>query len=155
MLNFYFTNETKTPVKKGFFESIAKEFYKNLKPLVDKKLGGKNGDIDLILIPDKVMKKMNKEYRGKNTPTDVISFAYLEVVESKKIKTDVVAGDIFISVDTAKKQAKEKNLSLKKEMAELFIHGLLHCFGFDHKTEKQEIKMQKTASKILSGCKFD
>ena len=102
-----------------------------------------------MLIDDATIKAMNKEYRKKDSPTDVMSFAYLEVTDYKKEKGDVIVGDIFISDDTAKKQAKEKGHSLKKELEILFVHGLLHCFGFDHRTDKEEAEMEKWAKKIL------
>ena len=149
MLNFYFTNETEQKVDDKFLKKVLVTFYNTLKPLIDKKLLGRNGDIDLILISDENMREMNGEYRGKQTTTDVISFAYLEVTEFEKSKGDVIVGDVFISVDTAKKQAKKKKQTLKKELAILFVHGLLHCFGFDHKTDKQESKMEKTANEVL------
>jgi probable rRNA maturation factor len=149
MLKFYFTNETANKFDKKFFGEVLSEFYSVLKPLIDKTLQKKTGYIDLILVSDKTIEKMNHDYRGKKKPTDVISFAYLEVTEFEKSKGDLIVGDIFISVDTAKKQALEKGHDIKKETAILFIHGLLHCFGFDHKTDKQESKMEKIASEIL------
>ncbi len=150
MLNLEFTNETDEKVPKRFFNEILKKFCKNLKPVLDKKLRTREGIVDLILVDDDAIKKMNAEYRGKNRPTDVISFAYLEVTDYEKAKGDVIVGDIFISVDTSKKQAKEKGHPLKKELEILFVHGLLHCFGFDHKTDKQEAEMEKWADTIIA-----
>lgn len=149
MLKFGFTDCTQEKLKKEFFNKYLKEAYKVLRPLIDKKLAKRNGTIDLIIIDDKEMRVMNKEYRQKDSPTDVLSFAYLEVTEYEKQKGDVIVGDIFISVDTAKKQAKEKGHDLKIEMAILFVHGLLHVFGFDHGTKKEEKEMEGWASKIL------
>jgi len=57
---------------------------------------------------------LNHEYRGENKATDVISFAYLEVTEYKKEKGDIIVGDVFISIDTAKKQEKEMEKWAKK-----------------------------------------
>ena len=136
MLKFGFTNCSKEKLSKEFFNKYLKVAYKVMKPLIDKKLLKRNGTVDLVIIDDKEMQSMNKQYRGKNNPTDVLSFAYLEVTEYEKEKGDVIVGDIFISVDTAKKQAKEKGHNLKIEMAILFVHGLLHVFGFDHATKK-------------------
>lgn len=150
MLKFDFTNETKEKLTKAFFKKIVDKFYDVLKTLIDKKLLGKNGNIELVLVNDKVIHEMNLEYRKKDKATDVISFAYLEVTEFEKSRGDVIAGDIFISIDTAKRQAKEKGHDLKREMEILFVHGLLHCFGFDHKTDKQEAEMEKWANKVLS-----
>ena len=150
MLEFGFTNTTKEKLGETFFLKYVKQLEKVLKPLLKKHLLGRNGTLDLILIDDKEMQKMNKEYRKKDSPTDVISFAYLEVTEYEEEKGDIIVGDIFISVDTAKKQAKEKGHDLKTEMAILFVHGLLHVFGFDHNSDREEKEMEKWAKKILA-----
>ena len=68
------------------------------KPL-DKLLFKRDGGIDLVLVGDEAIKMMNKEYRGINKTTDVLSFAYLEVTEYEKEKGDIIVGDIFVSVD--------------------------------------------------------
>lgn len=149
MIKFGFVNETKAKVSGKSFEVLAAKFYKVLKAHVDKMLLKRDGMVDLVIIDDKKMRAMNKEYRDKDMPTDVISFAYLEVTQYEKEEGDIIAGDIFISIDTAKKQAKEKGHSLMKEMEILFVHGLLHCFGFDHKNDKQEKEMEKWAKKIM------
>lgn len=149
MLKLGFTNETKEKIADKMFKKYLGVFYKVLKNKIDKMLGKRRGSIDLILVNDKTIKQMNREYRGKNKPTDVISFAYLEITEYKKIKGDVICGDIFISVDTAKKQAKKNDHDLAAELAVLFVHGLLHLFGFDHKTNKQEAEMERWAKEIL------
>lgn len=149
MLKLNVVNETKVKVSKKIFENIFKKFNKVLKAKIDKKLGKRTGFVDLIINSDKSMHAMNLEYRGKDEPTDVISFAYLEVTDFKKERGDVIAGDIFISVDTAKKQAKEYKHTLKSEFEVLFTHGLLHLIGFDHKTDKQETEMEKWAKKVL------
>lgn len=150
MLKLDFTNETKVKIEKPVFSLLTKRFYQVLKGVVDKKLHNRHGLIDLVLIDDPTMHGMNKEYRRKNSPTDVISFAYLEITEYEKGKGDVIAGDIFLSVDTARKQAKEKGHALKQELQFLFVHGLLHCFGFNHKTDRQEKEMNGWAKKILT-----
>ncbi len=149
MLKFGFLNETKEKIEKAFFKKYVDSLYKNLKSKIDKKLAGRDGQLDLVLITDRKMQSLNKEYRKKNSPTDVISFAYLEVIKFGRETDDVIAGDVFISIDTAKRQAEEKGHSLKHELAILFVHGGLHCFGFDHKTDKQEAEMEKWAKKIL------
>ena len=151
MLYLGFTNETKEKCTDKMFKKHLNVFYKVFKKKVDKLLCSRHGSVDLILVNDKTIKRMNREYRGKNKPTDVISFAYLEVTEYKKTKGDVISGDIFISVDTAKKQAKENGHSLETELAVLFVHGLLHLFGFDHKTGREEAEMERWARKVLAN----
>lgn len=149
MLKFTFSNETKTKASKAAFKKLTDKSYKALKARIDKLLLKRDGLVDLVIIDDIKMLAMNMEYRGKDSTTDVISFAYLEVTEYEKEKGDIIVADIFISADTAARQAKEKKHSLKKELETLFVHGLLHCLGFDHKSDKQEKEMEKWAKKIL------
>ena len=149
MLDLVFVNETRNKLKEKDFEDVWKNFQKVLKKNIDKKIGKRKGSVDLVIVSDKKIQDMNDEYRDKNEPTDVIAFAYLEVTDYKNMKGEIVVGDIFISVDTAKRQAKERGLKLEEELKTLFVHGLLHLFGFDHKTKKEETEMEKWATKIL------
>lgn len=150
MLKFGFINETKVKVGAAFFKKYVDRLYKVMGKNIDKKLFGRDGQMDLVLISDRKMQNMNKEYRKKDSPTDVISFAYLEVTDYGREPGDIIVGDIFISVDTAKRQAKEKGHDLKHELAILFVHGMLHCMGFDHNTDEEEAEMEGWARKILA-----
>lgn len=155
MLFFDFINETDVKIPKSLFEGKILRLEKipgagileNIS--ASRYVKKNNGTIELILVDDKKIQELNKKYRGKNKATDVISFAYLDIVDFKKEMGDLIIGDIFISVDTAKRQAKENGHSLKRELEILFVHGLLHCFGFDHKNMKQEKEMESMARKVL------
>lgn len=97
---------------------------------------GKTGlEINLIFTDNAYIKKVNLEYRLKNTATDVISF------ESPS------GGDIVISVDMAKRQAREYGVTLKEELARLLIHGTLHVTGYDHIKKPDRIKMESKERK--------
>lgn len=111
----------------------------------------KNASFNVILIDDKEITKINKMYRKKNKPTDVISFALEDNKESISAYNKRILGDIYISVETAKKQAKEYNHSLKRELCFLSVHGLLHLLGYDHIEEKDEKIMFKKQELILDG----
>lgn len=148
MLKFLFSNETNVTVNKRIFADIVAEFENVLRVRIKRLLSCENGEVSLTLIGDKTIWKLNKNYRGKDTATDVLSFAYLEEKNSPANKVTEV-GDIFISLDTAKKQAKEHSHSLNKELQILFTHGLLHLFGFDHQNDAEEKEMEKWAKKIL------
>lgn len=110
-------------------------------------------EISLAIVGNARMRKLNKMYRGKNRVTDVLSFGDKSVFEylSKAFKDKFVEipdkterlGEIIICYPRAKKQAKEKGHSLKKEVTILLIHGILHLLGFDHE------KMETVESKIL------
>jgi len=107
------------------------------------------GEVGFALVSDAEIAKLNKEYRGKDCATDVLSFAYLEGERGVQGGGDTLIGDIFISVDTAKRQAKEKGHSLDEELKFLFVHGLLHLFGYDHNNDEEEEKMEAMAKRIL------
>jgi probable rRNA maturation factor len=100
---------------------------------------------EVNFLNDKNMKIMNNKYRKINKTTDVISFA---LHDFKKFKTDLL-GEIFIGIDTAKKDAKKLKISLQKEINLLFIHGLLHLLGYDHNNKKKEKIMFKLQNEIL------
>lgn len=148
-LKLDFTNETKEKVVESVFKSLFECFLKVLEKKIAKILGKKNGKISLVIVDDKKIHKINKEYRGVDKPTDVISFEYMEDTCAVYGGDVVVIGDIFISLDTSKRQAKEHNHTLKKELSILFVHGLLHVLGFDHNDDKEEAEMEKWAKKIL------
>ena len=89
---------------------------------------------DISFCNDETIHQINKEYRDKDCPTDVITFSLFADDENAIIyRKTAELGQIIISIDTAEKQAKE---SLEKEILTLICHGILHLFGFDHLTKK-------------------
>lgn len=110
-----------------------------------------NYDMSVSFVDDKTIRNINKDYRNIDKSTDVISFAMLDnedLVVHDNSNLDL--GDIFISVETAKQQAKSLNQSLNREILFLFIHGLLHLLGFDHKDLEAEKTMFKLQEEILN-----
>ena len=109
--------------------------------------------LSVTFVDNEFIHKMNKEYRNVDRPTDVISFAFLDNEENKeqllKSKGPVCLGDIYISVDKAKEQAKEYGHPLKRELSFLFVHGLLHLLGYDHMNKEDEEVMFKLQDEIL------
>ncbi|EDM23728.1 rRNA maturation RNase YbeY [Caminibacter mediatlanticus] len=90
-------------------------------------------DVELILTTDEEIQKLNKEYRNKDKPTDVLSFP-LEDFPGMPL------GSIVISIDTAKKEAEKFGHSIDDEIKLLFIHGLLHLLGYDHEVDNGEMR---------------
>lgn len=148
-LKLDFTNETKEKIDNAAFKPLFKLFLKELSAKISKILKEKNGKISLIIVDDKKIHKINKEYRNVDKPTDVISFEYMEDKSAVYGGDTIIVGDIFISLDTAKRQAIEHDHSLQKELGILFVHGLLHVLGFDHNDDEEEAEMEKWAKKIL------
>ena len=104
---------------------------------------------NVIIVDNNYIHKLNKEYRGVDRPTDVISFA-LEDNGSMETEFGRVLGDIYISIDKAREQAKEYGHSLKRELSFLSIHGFLHLLGYDHMDSEEEKEMFEIQELILN-----
>lgn len=111
----------------------------------------KKATFNIIFITDSEIQKINKQYRNQDKPTDVISFALEENKKEQAFLKERVLGDIYISIDRAKKQADDYNHSLKRELCFLAVHGLLHLLGYDHQTKEEEKIMFKKQELILDG----
>ncbi len=94
----------------------------------------RNGSVSVSLIGDTKMKSLNKQYRGKNTTTDVLSFAMEDGIS---MPGDTDFGDMFISIPQIKKQAKTHGISFKEEFTRMMVHGTLHLLGYDHMVKKE------------------
>lgn len=105
--------------------------------------------VTLILTNDEAIAHINKTYRKKKGPTDVISFAYREA-PMPHVTTKEHLGDIFISLETAQRQAIEYGVTLKEELKRLLVHGVLHLLGYDHEQSLyKKRKMQKKEEEIM------
>ena len=105
-------------------------------------------EVSILLTDDSRMTELNREYRGMNTPTDVLAFAMCEG-EDNKIITPNILGDVVISWETAERQAITEKHSLEDEVAFLTVHGVLHLLGYDHQTEKEAAVMFEKQNIIL------
>lgn len=112
-------------------------------------------EMSVSFVDNKEIQIINRNYRQKDEPTDVISFAMQDEGEGEmKIigaEMPVLLGDIIISIDRAKEQAKEYNHSLERELSFLALHGFLHLLGYDHQNEEEEQKMFKRQEDILNA----
>lgn len=106
----------------------------------------KSAELSCVLCDDKFIQNLNKAYRGKNKPTDVLSFSMNEG-EPLSGNADVL-GDIVVSVETAIRQGEALGHSLLEETTSLVIHGLLHLLGYDHQRPKDENEMQRKAREL-------
>lgn len=105
---------------------------------------------NIIIIDNPTIHKINKEYRDKDAPTDVISFALEDdktVIEPDGVR---ILGDIYISIDKVHEQALEYSHSFKRELSFLAVHGLLHLLGYDHMKKSDEEVMFKKQEEVLN-----
>ena len=106
---------------------------------------------DIVLVNNEEIHRINKEYRKKDSPTDVITFAiFADSEENEKFIFDgeVNLGEIIISLDKIDSQAKENNLTFIEELYYIISHGILHLLGYDHQNEPDFKFMVETQNKI-------
>ena len=113
---------------------------KNLSTLVQYLTGFKSYELNVFLTNDIEIQKINLGKRNKNTPTDVLSFP---IHTNFPTMPHQILGDIIISIDTLKKQAKEIGHTDVDELYRLLVHGLLHLLGYDHETSKEDEEIMK------------
>ena len=107
-------------------------------------------EVSILLTNDAGITDLNREYRGIDTPTDVLSFSQVEGEDVSAAPGEpVLLGDVVISVETAQRQAMERGCALEDEMEVLLAHGLLHLLGYDHADPKQEKLMFAKQEEIL------
>lgn len=111
-------------------------------------------ELSVTFVSNERIREINKEYRGKDYPTDVISFSLEELGEGELEISggDMprILGDIIISVKKAEEQASEYGHSFEREMGFLAVHGLLHLLGYDHETEEEEKVMFNRQKDLLN-----
>lgn len=153
MLTLEFLDQANSSFKSVMFNSLMQKGYELLKKKIDGMLAFSDGVVAIILIGDEEIRNINHSHRGYDKPTDVVALSYIESsAHPDEFPTGFeMAGEIFISLDTAKKQAEQKGHSLEQEVKILFTHGFLHVFGFDHQDDEQEAEMESWAKQILQN----
>ena len=149
MIDFVYKNWTSQKVPgENFFIKILE------KGMMVLKLKGKL-ELGVNIVGEAKIKSLNKKYRNKNNPTDVLSFP---IQNRSHIPYSIFhiqdVGDIFICLSIAKKEAKRENISIGRKLAQLTAHGFLHLNGYDHENSVAEAqKMEKIEDKILDKIK--
>lgn len=133
---------------------IGKQLIQLLQKAALKCLVYENWDLDyeisLLLVDDDEIKELNRLYRGKDCPTDVLSFP---LIDGKQIMDtgEKLLGDIVISVERAVLQSKEYNHSFEREIVFLLVHSMFHLMGYDHNTKKASEDMRVREEAVLSS----
>lgn len=115
-------------------------------------------EVSVVLADDDYIHQLNRQYRNKDMPTDVLSFAMNDHVSDEPEPNiaqapddiEILLGDIVISLETTARQAQEFGHSLERELAYLTIHGMLHLLGYDHETETDKAEMRQEEEYVLS-----
>ena len=137
-------NKLRLPVKKSEIKSTVAKIIKLLfdTPEIPIKSAVCNCkfstlSLELSFCNDKLIQEINRDYRQKDRPTDVITFALFADDENSIVQNDTIElGEVIISIDTLIRQAQENNNTLEKELYTLITHGILHLLGFDHLEQK-------------------
>jgi probable rRNA maturation factor len=132
------SNRTKSRIDLKFLETVVNKF------LVSYKL--KSAEVSVVFVGDALMRRLNRENRGKDKITDVLSFRDSD----SPVKDKHFLGEIIIDYQQIKRQAKIFQTSVKKELVFILVHGLLHLIGYDDKTEAEAEVMDKLAKKFLA-----
>ncbi len=141
-------NFTKNKLNQKYLNKIAAETLKIAK-------FRKPTEISLVITGEKRIKSLNKKYRNINKITDVLSFGNEELDNKSAGFVNlpdkiIYLGEVFVCYQQAVKQAKQKKHSMKKELAILLIHGILHLLGYDHKGDYKDSEMKVLEEKILT-----
>ena len=131
--------------KQIFFKKICRAFPKKYKFL------NKKVTFTLLLSNNKNIKKLNKVFRKKNKPTDILSFP---IDKKIKISKHTYLGDIIISYNYLDKPRSQDSKLFKEKVIKLFIHGFLHLLGFDHKKNKDYDKMLREENFLFQSVKL-
>ena len=154
------TIEKETEVDFSFdYETLAREV---INFTIDHEDFPFEAEVNLLLVDNDRIHEINKEYRGIDRPTDVLSFPLLsyeregdfDAIEEKDDNFnpdtgEVMLGDIIISVQKVKEQAEANGHALKREFAYLIVHSMLHLFGYDHMTSEEAAFMENKQKEIL------
>lgn len=106
------------------------------------------GEVSIALVDNAYIQQLNRDYREKDCPTDVLSFPMDGIEEEDEY---LLLGDIIISLEKAQEQAKDYGHTLERELAFLTVHGMLHLLGQDHQEEEEALLMEKEQEQILNS----
>ena len=144
---FEISYSQKILVRRAIEETLKYEGYRN------------NAEVSVTFTDNEGIRKLNKDFRGIDKPTDVLSFPLIDYEATDGIVVDELEGslgDIVISLERAKEQADEFGHSFEREVAFLTVHSMLHLLGYDHvNSEEEELDMRKRQSDILKNMGLD
>ena len=134
------------PLEVGAFRALAER--------VLHKLARPEADVGLTFVGDRGIRSLNRRYRKKDRPTDVLAFP---LAHARPLRGDgrslppALLGDVVISVPTARRQARERGHGLRREIAWLLIHGILHLLGYDHMRPAEARRMRRREKALLTS----
>jgi len=116
-------------------------------------LGFPRATVSLVITTDEHLRALNRDFLEIDRPTDVLSFPLAEPGDLEDQDCELFLGEIYISLETARAQAREARRPLAREIAHLVVHGLLHLLGHDHATPAERLRMRAEESRLLRELK--
>jgi probable rRNA maturation factor len=138
-------------------QQISDFVFQVISCLTSEELSFPEVELSVLITDDLKIQVLNKDYRGKDYATDVLSFSQLEGEKLIAANDKVVLGDIVISYDTALRQAEQLGVDIEEEMSRLIVHGLLHLIGYEHEGVPEDVakKMFAREEELLQVCKIN
>ena len=143
-MNLHIFKETQGRIPKKRLQRLFRKLSQE-----EKKPGWK-GSVNLVFIDDKKMKQLNRQYRRIDKPTDVLAFLI-----DHPISKDSLLGEVYVSIPTANRQAKEDGRPVTEELVVLSCHGLLHLFGYDHMRKRDAEQMKALEDYFVTHSRRD
>jgi len=110
-------------------------------------LGLHNEELSILIVDDKKIEQLNTEYRGKEKPTNVLSFP---MRDGEPPYISPLLGDVVISADTTKKEADEAGITFEERFSQLLVHGILHLVGYDHeRSDEDALTMEEKSLELV------
>jgi probable rRNA maturation factor len=125
---------------------IPRKYIKELMALMEEEEDPPDSNLNIIFVTDTHIKSLNKKFRNKPKPTDVLSFNLDDTPGE-----DLIFGEIYISTDTSAKNAEKMGITFRDEIMRLCCHGLLHLLGYDHEKPAERKIMQAKENRYLGN----
>jgi probable rRNA maturation factor len=151
-ISFEINNVTNSPVEDGFFMAVAKRTFEKLNYNF---LKNREIEISLALVTKEEIRKWNKEYRKNDSVTDILSFPEyrtekeIKAAISKKSGSKLFLGELILCYDDIRQYADKEGVKVKKELAKVISHGILHLLGFEH--GERMFSLQKEVAEKISN----
>jgi probable rRNA maturation factor len=119
-------------------------------------LNGAPAEMSLVLADDALVQTLNRDYRDKDKPTNVLSFALLDDLEdtddvlARDEGMPILIGDVILAFETVQREAREQGKSIEDHLTHLVIHGVLHLLGYDHQSDPDADRMERLETSILA-----
>lgn len=132
-------------------EPLAALLEQAIKEGINRAGGSEEAEVSLMLVDNQRIHELNRDYRGVDRPTDVLSFALKDETDEPDSEfEDEMLGDIIISVERAREQAEEYGHSFEREIVYLAVHGTLHLLGYNHEEENEKLEMRGKEEEVMT-----